>query len=81
MKEIGKILHYTKSKVFVIETNEKVPLRTEVFDDREEKIGIVIDIIGPTNKPYLVAMPLVEEPYKYVGKTVYILKKKATERR
>lgn len=81
MKEIGRILHYTKSKVFVIEANEKVPLRTEVFDDREEKVGVVVDVIGPINKPYLVAVPLIKEPHKYIGKIVYILKKRVTERK
>ena len=76
MKRAGKILHYTKYKVFVIEASEKIILNTYLTDDTGRKIGIVIDIIGPISKPFLVARPLIKNPEKYVGKEVYYIYEK-----
>lgn len=76
MKNIGRIIHYTKYKVFVAESKRMVPLNTTIYDDRKRKIGVVADVIGPINKPYLVIKPLVNKPEKYVGKQIYVLRVK-----
>ncbi len=73
MKKVGRIIHYTKYRLFVVEANEAISLNNSVFDDRKRKIGIVVDVIGPINKPYLVLKPLVDKPEKYVGKEVYVM--------
>jgi len=72
MRKIGRILHYTKYKLFVVEASEALSLNNVVYDNRKKKIGIVVDVIGPINKPYLVLKPLVDKPEKYVGKEVYV---------
>ncbi|HEW93473.1 H/ACA RNA-protein complex protein Gar1 [Candidatus Geothermarchaeota archaeon] len=76
MKKAGKILHYTKYKVFVIEADSKVIPNTYLIDDRGRKIGLVVDVIGPVSKPYLVVKPLIKDPEKYVGKEVYYTREK-----
>lgn len=76
MKNIGKIIHYTKYRVFVAESGRAVPLNTPIYDEKKKKIGIVTDVIGPINKPYLVIKPVVDKPEKYVGKNIYILRVK-----
>ncbi len=73
MKRIGRILHYTKYGVFVVEAEKAISQNNTIYDDRKRKIGIVVDVIGPINKPYLVLKPLVDKPEKYVGKEVYII--------
>lgn len=74
MKPIGKIIHYTKYRLFVAEAREVVNLNTPIYTDRKIRIGIVVDVIGPINKPYLVIRPLVDKPEKYVGKEIYLLR-------
>jgi len=76
MKKAGKIIHYTKYRVFVVEAEEKIIPNTYVVDDRGKKIGVIIDVIGPINKPYLVVKPLIEKPEKYIGKEIYYLLKR-----
>ena len=74
MKNIGRIIHYTKYKVFVAEAKKAVNLNISIYDDRKKKIGVVTDVIGPINKPYLVIKPLVDKPEKYVGKSIYVIR-------
>ncbi len=74
MRPIGRIIHYTKYRLFVAEAKEAINLNTPIYSDRRKKIGIVTDVIGPINKPYLVIKPLVDKPEKYVGKEIYILR-------
>ena len=76
MRKAGKIIHYTKYGVFVIEAVSKVIPDTYLIDDKGRKIGIVIDVIGPVNKPYLVVKPLVYNPEKYVGKEIYYMRER-----
>jgi len=76
MKKAGRILHYTKYKVFVVESSGKIIPNTYLIDDKGRKIGIVIDVIGPITKPYLVVKPLVNNPDKYIGKEVYYMRER-----
>ena len=76
MKIAGKILHYAKNKMFVIEAEDKILPETILISSRGKKIGKVVDVIGPINKPYLVVKPLVENPEKYVGGEAYYVKRR-----
>jgi len=76
LKEVGRIIHYTKNKVFVIEAREKLVPDTVLLDSRGGKLGKVIDVIGPINRPYLVVKPSLKNPEKYVGAYVYYVKKR-----
>ncbi len=76
MKEAGVILHYTKSKVFVVEAKDKLIPETTLIDSRGVKIGVVVDVIGPINKPFLVVKPTVKNPEKYVGAHLYYIKRR-----
>ncbi len=76
MKVAGRILHYTKNKMFVIEAKSKIIPETILINSKGEKIGKVIDVIGPVNRPYLVVKPTIEKPEKYVGGEVYYIKRR-----
>lgn len=80
MKELGKIIHFTKSKLFVIETKERILPGTELFDSKGRKIAISIDLIGPINRPYIVAKPIVNQPNKYVGSYIYYVRRRKSGR-
>lgn len=76
MKEVGRILHYTKNKMFIVEARDKVTPDTILMNSKKMKIGKVVDIIGSINKPFLVAKPLVDNPEKYIGGYVYYIKRR-----
>ncbi len=71
MKEAGIIIHLTKSNLYVIKASDKVLPGTDLYDARGRKIAVCIDLIGPINKPYIVAKPLINQPNKYVGSYIY----------
>lgn len=76
MKELGVIKHYTKTRLFIVEAKEKLPLNTVIVDSRGKPYGEIIDVIGPITNPYLIVKPLVEKPEKYVGSPVYYVKRR-----
>lgn len=80
MKKKGKIIHYTKSRLFVIKLDHIVSPGSYLLDASRKKIAVVIDLIGPISEPYCIAKPLVKKPESLVGKEVYSrLEKKRKE--
>ena len=71
LKEAGRILHLTKTGLYVIEASTKVLPNTDLYDASGRKIAVVVDLIGPINNPYIVAKPLVNKPEKFVGGVTY----------
>jgi rRNA processing protein Gar1 len=76
MKRVGEILHFTKSRLFVVETSFKVLPSTPLCDDKGRKIAVSVDLIGPTQKPFVIAKPTVESPEKLEGKILYLRKQR-----
>jgi len=57
LKVLGPITHITKSGLIItrIEDYKNIPpIGSFVFDANGEKIGILVDIIGPITNPYAV---------------------------
>lgn len=76
MKRAGRIIHYTKYKVYVVEAEEKILPENKLVDSSGRIVGEVIDVIGPINKPFLVVKPLTDKPEKMVGAEVYYVKRR-----
>lgn len=73
---MGRILHYTKSRLYVAEAGFKVLPSTLLYDDAGKKVAVVVDLIGPISQPFVTAKPLVESPEKLVGKVLYLRKQR-----
>uniref|UniRef100_A0A7C3YEB0 H/ACA RNA-protein complex protein Gar1 n=1 Tax=Geoglobus ahangari TaxID=113653 RepID=A0A7C3YEB0_9EURY len=60
LKLVGRILHISKMGNIIAKGDPKnLPrIGEEVYDSRMEKIGVVYDIIGSVNSPYIVVKPL-----------------------
>lgn len=56
MKPLGKPYLITKSGNILVKVKENVPLYSPIFA-RKEKIGKIIDLIGPASNPYAVVKP------------------------
>ncbi len=76
MKEAGRIIHYTNSRSYVIEAKAKILPQTLLYDSSGNRIAKVVDLIGPINRPFIVAKPLIVKPRKMVKATLYIWKEK-----
>ncbi len=76
MKKAGRIIHYTKYRVFVVEAEEKILPENKLVDSKGRIVGEVIDIIGPIKKPYLVVKPLIDKPEKLVGAELYYVRRR-----
>ena len=76
MIEIGRIQQYTKSGNLIIQTKHKIIPDTKLLDAKGKKVAVSIDLIGPINSPYIIAKPLIENPYKIVNLMLYVTKEK-----
>lgn len=76
MRRAGRIIHYTKYRVYVVEAEEKILPENRLVDSSGRIIGEVIDVIGSINRPFLIVKPLIDKPEKLVGAEVYYIKRR-----
>ncbi len=57
MKQIGFVYNITKRGRILVKAELVPKLNTEVFDKDSNPIGIVIDVLGPVNSPYVAVKP------------------------
>ncbi len=76
MKRLGTVMHMTRNGYIVarleLDEAEKLPpLNVPVYDRDLNKIGTLLDIIGPVKNPYVVVKPVNKEIKVYEGDTLY----------
>ena len=76
MRPAGRVLHHIKHRLLVIEARERLQPDTRLYTSSGKEAAIIIDIIGPINKPYIIAKPLIDKPEKLVGGELYYSKKR-----
>ncbi len=60
MRTLGSVLHVTPSKLIIVrlsDPNNIPPLNVEILNASGEKVGVLVDIIGPIESPYAVVKP------------------------
>jgi RNA-binding protein len=63
MKRIGEVARIAAGTILVRSPDDTYPaIGTEVIDERLDRIGQVVDVMGPTERPYLVVAPGAEDP-------------------
>ncbi|MFB6227322.1 MAG: H/ACA ribonucleoprotein complex subunit GAR1 [Halobacteriales archaeon] len=63
MRRIGEVARVAAGTVVVRSPDDTYPaIGTEVIDERLDRIGRVVDVMGPTERPYLVVSPEAEAP-------------------
>ncbi len=86
LRRLGEILHSTRNGYIVVrlEEPEKLPpLGVPVFNENRQRVGLLLDIIGPVKAPYGVIRPDskdIIERIKY-GEVVYYLSPRPRRRR
>ncbi|MBP1911128.1 Gar1/Naf1 family protein [Thermococcus stetteri] len=75
MKRLGVVSHYAKQGFLIVRTNWVPSLNEPVVDKELKPIGVVKDVFGPVNYPYVAVKPRVKDPEKYVGAVLYVGKR------
>ncbi len=74
LQRLGRVLHTTHNGYIVatLETGEKLPpLNTPVYDEKTNRVGVLLDIIGPVKSPYAVIKPDRRDIKVEEGATLY----------
>jgi len=79
LKRLGKILHASEATGNLIVKSTYTPkIGTKVFDGELKEVGVVFDVFGPTNSPYISIKPTSN---KIAGKTLFFEEKEKNRRR
>lgn len=69
MRLLGEVLHVTKGGLIILKSLTKKPeqiLNAIVVDRSMNKIGVIIDVIGPVESPFIVVKPSSAEVIKLI---------------
>jgi len=72
MKRLGKVSHYAKQGFLILRTDWVPSLNDPVVDKKLTVVGVVKDVFGPVNRPYVAVKPRVRDPESYVGSLLYV---------
>ncbi|ANF22032.1 Gar1/Naf1 family protein [Thermococcus piezophilus] len=72
MKRLGKVSHYAKQGFLILRTDWVPSLNELVVDKKLTVVGVVKDVFGPVEKPYVAVKPRVRNPENYVGALLYV---------
>lgn len=82
MKRLGKVSHYAKQGFLIVRANWVPSLNEPVVDKDLKPVGIVKDVFGPVDYPYVAVKPRIRNPEDYVGALLYVdRRKKRPERK
>jgi len=72
MKRIGEVVRATRAVAVARSTDGTVPdIGTALIDEHLDDVGIIVDVFGPVERPYLAVIPEAGNPASLVGRTVY----------
>jgi len=74
---VGTVLHLSRSSSNLILKVENEPrIGDTVLDSEGKKMGRVFDLFGPVSSPYLAVRPSVGHPEQYLGKALFLRKRR-----
>lgn len=72
MKRLGKVSHYAKQGFLIVRTDWVPSLNEPVVDKNLKHVGVIKDVFGPVDYPYVAVKPRVKNPEDYVGALLYV---------
>ncbi len=73
LKKIGKVQLLARSGRLIIKAVDNPPPGAILVDEKGNKVGKVVEVLGSTKNPYVSAIPLTDRAKKVVGGSVYLL--------
>ncbi|MEO2240578.1 MAG: Gar1/Naf1 family protein [Euryarchaeota archaeon] len=73
MRRLGKALHVTPRGNLIARADEVPPLGAPVVTRRRERVGIIVDVFGPADRPYVAIRDKSRERLeRFVGQELFI---------
>lgn len=73
MKRVGEVIRATGGVAILRSPDETHPtIGEQVIDESLAPIGTVVDIIGPTDQPYIVVVPDNQPPTNLLNTPLYV---------
>jgi RNA-binding protein len=64
---IGKVMHISKSSGnLILKSNRNAKIGETVTDSKGKRIGVIFDLFGPVNDPYVSVKTKVKKPEKLI---------------
>ncbi|WP_010480151.1 Gar1/Naf1 family protein [Thermococcus zilligii] len=77
MKRLGQVSHYARQGFLILRSSWVPNLNDRVVDKNLNFVGVVKDVFGPVEAPFIAVKPSVRNPSDYVGAVLYVETKKA----
>jgi RNA-binding protein len=72
MRRIGEVVRIAAGTVVARSPDDTHPrIGTDVVDERLDRVGRVVDVMGPVERPYLVITPEGDAPVALLNEPVY----------
>ncbi|MDI3474326.1 MAG: RNA-binding protein [Thermococcaceae archaeon] len=81
MKRLGKVSHYAKQGFLILRSTWVPALNEQVVDKKLRPVGLVKDVFGPIDAPYVAVKPRIQDPSRYVGEVLYVAKRQKKDNR
>lgn len=72
LQEVGEVLHQAKSGRLVVRLYKKVEPGSTLIDSKGRNVGRVVELIGPTIRPYASASPMTTRIDGQKGEKVFL---------
>ncbi|RLG21056.1 hypothetical protein DRN74_03385 [Candidatus Micrarchaeota archaeon] len=69
MQEVGRVLSVRGKNLVLLRGTKALKEGTKLYDDQQNQVGVVKEVLGPTRAPYMLAR--VKHPKKLLGKKLY----------
>jgi len=77
MKKLGFVYIISKRKRLIVKTDFIPKLGIEVYDRNKNKIGTVIDVLGPVKQPFVAVKPYNKDNIEqYLNQELFIVNHK-----
>jgi RNA-binding protein len=76
MRRLGKVLQVTNRGSVIVQTDKSPPIGAKVVDKQAQPVGIIQDVFGPVNNPYVsIRSKNREKSLKLINQIVYLYKR------
>ncbi len=72
LQEVGEFLHRAKSGRLIVRLSKKVEPGSTLLDLKGRKVGRVVEMMGPTTRPYASAEPMTSRFDGQKGEKVFL---------
>lgn len=84
MKILGEIENVSYNGLWIIRTEMKPKIGSNVYNQQKKLVGRIINIIGPVSRPYLLVRPKSTDKHQQlqlIGEKMYIMQESKSKKR